>query len=49
MKKIFALLPMVAAFALCGCGDNKKEEEQGEGETQQLTAILHSEKRWPHF
>ena len=30
MKKIFALLPMIAAFALTGCGDNEKEsEEQG--------------------
>lgn len=30
MKKIFALLPMIAAFALTGCGDNEKESEEGE-------------------
>ena len=29
MKKIFALLPMIAAFALTGCGDNEKESEKG--------------------
>ncbi len=30
MKKIFALLPMIAAFALTGCGDNEKESGDGE-------------------
>ena len=29
MKKIFALLPMIAAFALTGCGDNEKESDEG--------------------
>ena len=28
MKKIFVLLPMIAAFALTGCGDNEKESEK---------------------
>ena len=30
MKKILALLPMIAAFALTGCGNNEKESEDGE-------------------
>ena len=28
MKKIFALLPLIAAFTLAGCGDNEKESEE---------------------
>ncbi len=30
MKKIFALLPMIAAFALAGCGD-KEENNSNSG------------------
>ena len=37
MKKIFALLPMIAAFALTGCGDNEKESDEGEGVKLELT------------
>ena len=31
MKKIFALLPMVAAFALCGCGNDEEKESEEKG------------------
>ena len=30
MKKIYALLPLLAAFALTGCGDNEKESGEGQ-------------------
>ena len=36
MKKIFALLPMVAAFALCGCGNDKKEDNKESDEPVNL-------------
>lgn len=31
MKKLLALLPLIGAFALCGCG-GEKESEGGKGE-----------------
>ena len=42
MKKIFALLPMVAAFALTGCGNNDKEE--GEGQNLEISQEQAKEK-----
>ena len=41
MKKIFALLPIIAAFALAGCGD--KEENVSQEEAKQRVKTLETD------
>ena len=43
MKKIFALLPMIAAFALAGCGEKENESEE-KGTNLELTEEQAKEK-----